>query len=89
MAEPSSELPAGLRPRFKPAPIVLGIVVAFVVLAVGSLFMPVCEPILDRDVPSFETVMPLSERAAHGEPFKRKGAHWYQCEKRISRLFFF
>jgi hypothetical protein len=89
MADPSSELPAGLRPRIKPAPIVLGVAVVLVVLVVGSLFMPVCEPILDRDVAAFETVMPLGERAARGEPFKRKGAHWYQCQTRLARLFFF
>jgi len=89
MPESSSEWPKGLRSRFKPGRWMLGVTLVFLASAVGYLFTPDCRPILDREVPSFEIVMPLSERAARGEPFRRKGAHWYQCKSRLARLFFF
>lgn len=68
---------------------VIGVVTLVVAAAVASLFVPVCDPIPDAEVPSFETVMPLGERAARGEPFRRQGAHWYQCKSALARLLFF
>jgi hypothetical protein len=89
MPPDESELPAGLRPRWKVGPLIASVAVAFVALAVGSLFMPVCDPIPDRDLPAFETVMSLERRAAQGEPFKKKGDHWYQCKSALARAMFF
>jgi len=61
------------------------------VLAIGwtTLVHPVCVLIPDAQRPSFESVMPLSVRAAQGEPFCQFGGHWYQCKSFITRAFFF
>jgi len=50
---------------------------------------PVCDAIPDSDVPAFETVIPLEERARRGEPFCKLDGHWYQCKSWIAREFFF
>ena len=64
-----------------------------VVLAIALtgiwLMHPVCDPIHDADVPRFETVIPLEQRARQGEPFRKMDGHWYQCKSWISRQFFF
>ncbi|HEY3496710.1 MAG TPA: hypothetical protein VGK73_18550 [Polyangiaceae bacterium] len=77
------------RPRRKVGRIVVGVLLALAAALVGSLFMPVCVRIPDEQVPAFESVSPLSERAARGEPFEKKGKHWYQCKSRLARMFFF
>ena len=64
-----------------------------VVLAVALtgiwLMHPVCDPIADADLPTFETVISLEQRARQGEPFRKLDGHWYQCKSWISRQFFF
>lgn len=64
-----------------------------VILAVALtgiwLMHPVCDPIDDADVPRFETVITLEQRARQGEPFRKLEGHWYQCKSWISRQFFF
>jgi hypothetical protein len=87
--EPEPALPRGLRSRWKAGPFVLGLLLAFAALVIGSLFSRVCVPIPDRELPAFESVMSMEERAAQGEPFEKKGNHWYQCKSRLARAFFF
>ena len=53
------------------------------------LMHPVCDPIADAEVPRFETVMSLEQRAKQGEPFRKLDGHWHQCKSWISRQFFF
>ena len=53
------------------------------------LFHPVSDRIPDEDVPTFETVHTLQERAAQGEPFRQMRGHWYQVRPWIARLLFF
>ncbi|HEV2115202.1 MAG TPA: hypothetical protein VGR48_04190 [Terriglobales bacterium] len=64
-------------------------VVLAATLAAIWLMHPVCDPIADADVPRFETVIPLEQRAQQGEPFRKLEGHWYQCKSWISRQFFF
>jgi hypothetical protein len=59
------------------------------ILSAAALAHPVCVLIPEADRPAFETVIPLEERAARGEPFCRLGREWYQCKSFISRAFFF
>jgi len=59
------------------------------ILSLAALAHPVCVFIPEADRPNFETVIPLQERAARGEPFCRLGGEWYQCKSFISRAFFF
>jgi hypothetical protein len=65
-----------------------GVILA-VALAGIWLMHPVCDPIADADVPRFETVITLEQRARQGEPFRKLGGHWYQCKSWISRQLFF
>lgn len=44
------------------------------------LMHPVCDPIVDADLPRFETVITLEQRARQGEPFRKLDGHWYQCK---------
>ena len=44
------------------------------------LMHPVCDPIDDADLPRFETVIALEQRARQGEPFRKLDGHWYQCK---------
>src|SRR5579862_2047714 len=68
----------------------IGVALASVlILSVAALEHPVCVLIPEADRPAFETVVPLQERAARGEPFCRFGGEWYQCKSFISRAFFF
>jgi len=67
---------------------ILAVVAAFVFAGV-VLFHPVSDPIPDEDVPKFETVYRLQERAAQGEPFRQMDGHWYQVKPWIARLLFF
>jgi hypothetical protein len=53
------------------------------------LFHPVSDRIPDENVPAFETVSTLQERAAQGEPFRRMQGHWYQVKPWIARQLFF
>jgi hypothetical protein len=64
-------------------------VILAVALAGIWLMHPVCAPIADADVPRFETVIPLEQRARQGEPFRKLGGHWYQCKSWIARQLFF
>ena len=59
------------------------------VLSLAALAHPVCVLIPEADRPAFETVIPLQERAARGEPFCRLEGEWYQCKSFIAREFFF
>ena len=59
------------------------------ILSLAALAHPVCVLIPEADRPAFETVIPLQERAARGEPFSKLGGEWYQCKSFISRAFFF
>jgi hypothetical protein len=62
---------------------------SLLVLSLAALTHPVCVLIPEADRPAFETVIPLQERAARGEPFCTLGGEWYQCKSFISRAFFF
>jgi hypothetical protein len=62
---------------------------AVLILSLAALAHPVCVLIPEADRPAFETVIPLQERAARGEPFCKLGGEWYQCKSFISRAFFF
>jgi hypothetical protein len=59
------------------------------VLFLAALAHPVCALIPAAERPAFETVIPLQERAARGEPFCELDGQWYQCKSFISRAFFF
>lgn len=65
------------------------LVILAVALAGIWLMHPVCDPIADADVPRFETVLTLEQRARQGEPFRKLRGHWYQCKSWISRQLFF
>ena len=65
------------------------ILASVLILALAALAHPVCVLIPEADRPAFETVIPLQERAARGEPFCNLGGEWYQCKSFISRAFFF
>lgn len=65
------------------------ILASVLILALAALAHPVCVLIPEADRPAFETVIPLEQRAARGEPFCRLGGEWYQCKSFISRAFFF
>jgi len=59
------------------------------ILCLAALAHPVCVLIPETARPAFETVIPLQERAARGEPFCQLEGRWYQCKSFISRAFFF
>ena len=63
--------------------------VAAIVLGWVILFHPVSDLIPDDEVPAFERVYSLQERAARGEPFRRMDGHWYQVKPWIARILFF
>ncbi|HJT01612.1 MAG TPA: hypothetical protein VJ756_21140 [Terriglobales bacterium] len=65
------------------------VVILTVALAGIWLMHPVCDRIANADVPRFETVITLEQRARQGEPFRKLEGHWYQCKSWISRQFFF
>jgi hypothetical protein len=67
---------------------ILATIAALLFVCVG-LFHPVSDPIPDEDVPTFETVYTLRERAAQGEPFRQMQGHWYQVKPWIVRVLFF
>ena len=67
---------------------VLATIAAVVFLGV-AVFHPVSDRIPDEDVPKFETVASLDERASQGEPFRRMDGHWYQVKPWIARALFF
>ncbi len=64
-------------------------VASVLMLSAAALAHPVCVLIPQADRRAFETVVPLEERAARGEPFCRIGGEWYQCKSFINRQFFF
>jgi hypothetical protein len=66
------------------------VVTALVLMAIvgAALFHPVCVPIRPSQVPSFEAVRSLRERAAAGEPFCQFDHRWYQCKSYIARTLF-
>jgi hypothetical protein len=64
-------------------------VASVLVLSIAALKHPVCVLIPEAERPAFETVIPLRERAARGEPFCNIGGEWYQCKSFISRELFF
>lgn len=72
----------------RPFRLVTGICSGLVV-GVATLAHPICVLIPDPERPSFETVVPLSVRAARGEPFCKLHGQWYQCKSFISRALFF
>jgi hypothetical protein len=53
------------------------------------VFHPVSDLIPDNEVPRFETVISLEERAVRGEPFRRMDGHWYQVKPWVARVLFF
>ena len=63
--------------------------IAAVVFVCVAVFHPVSDRIPDDDVPRFEAVASLEERAARGEPFRRMEGHWYQVKPWIARALFF
>jgi hypothetical protein len=65
------------------------VLILAIALAGIWLMHPVCDPIADAEVPRFETIIPLEQRAKQGEPFRKLEGHWYQCKSWISRQFFF
>jgi hypothetical protein len=71
--------------------LVLGVAfgVAFVGVVYFALFFPVCEPIPRSELPVFESVSSLEERAASGEPFRKVNGRWNVCKSRLARAFFF
>ena len=64
-------------------------IAAAVVIVWVVLFHPVSDRIPDEDVPNFEIVHTLQERAAQGEPFRQMQGHWYQVKPWIARVLFF
>jgi hypothetical protein len=64
-------------------------IISALAITLATLAHPVCVLIPEADRPSFESVMPLQERASRGEPFCKLGEQWYQCKSFISRAFFF
>jgi len=65
---------------------IIGGVLLCIAVSIVYLFWPVCQPI--GDVPAFEGVRSLEERAARGEPFEKKDGIWYLCKPRLARAFF-
>ena len=64
-------------------------VVAAAVFGWVVVLHPVSDLIPDSEVPKFETVVSLQERAARGEPFRRMDGHWYQVKPWVSRVLYF
>ena len=81
--------PSPFQKNWRPNPRrwVIGVLLLLLTLLVGTMFMPVCEPIPDRR--PFESVMSLEQRKARGEPFEKKNGRWHVCKSRLARAFFF
>ena len=65
------------------------LVIAAVIIGTVVIFHPVSDRIPDAEVPAFEQVYSLAERAARGEPFRQLDGHWYQVKPWIARVGFF
>jgi len=60
------------------------------IIIFGFLFHPVCVPISDEDLKSFN--IPIDQRTDRDfylKVFQKKNGHWCQCKTWISRFFFF
>ncbi len=68
---------------------IVGGLVATGALVWAALAHPVCVAIAETEQPAFESVQPLADRAARGEPFRHLGGQWYQCKSVLARTFFF
>ncbi len=77
------------KPPLRVVRIFWGAFVVMLVLGIGWLMMPICELIPDSQLPVFESNVTMEQRAARGEPFEKKGKHWYICKSRLARAFFF
>lgn len=56
----------------------------------GFLFHPVCVPLSDEDLKSFN--VPIEQRTDgdfYLKVFQKKKGRWYQCKTWITRFFFF
>lgn len=63
--------------------------VAFVGVVYFVVFFPVCKPIPRAQLPAFESVSSLEERAASGEPFRKVNGRWSVCMSPLARAFRF
>lgn len=69
---------------------VLVAAVALLALAAGFLFRPVCVPLSEQDLKSFN--VPIEQRRDRDfylKVFQKKDGRWYQCKTWLSRCFFF
>jgi hypothetical protein len=60
--------------------------------ALAWLAHPVCVPLSEADVESFNRWQPIEQRRdrqLHGPVFQLRAGQWYQCKSWISRQFFF
>ncbi|HMX42568.1 MAG TPA: hypothetical protein PKB12_02505 [Elusimicrobiota bacterium] len=53
------------------------------------LFQPVCVPLTDEDLKSFNgPIEQRTDRDFYLKVFQKKNGRWHQCKTRVSRLFF-
>jgi hypothetical protein len=67
------------------------LIAVFIVLLafLGFLFHPVCVPLSDEDVKSFNVpIEQVTDRDFYLKVFQNKNGQWYQCKTWISRFFF-
>ena len=58
--------------------------------AVGYAMRPVCTPISDEDLKSFNVpIEKRTDRDFYLKVFQQKDGHWSQCKTALSRFFFF
>jgi len=68
--------------------IVAGVIAVVVLLMV--LLQPVCVPLSDDDLKSFNVpIEQRTDRDIYLRVFQQRDGHWYQCKTRLSRLMFF
>lgn len=68
----------------------VSIVSIFILVLVGLIFRPVCVPISDEELKSFNVPIEQREdRDFYLKVFQKKNGQWYQCKTWISRFFYF
>ncbi|OLC77306.1 MAG: hypothetical protein AUH72_17650 [Acidobacteria bacterium 13_1_40CM_4_65_8] len=68
--------------------IVVGVIV--VALLVMVLLQPVCVPLSNDDLKSFNVpIEQRTDRDIYLRVFQQRDGRWYQCKTRLSRLMFF
>ena len=60
------------------------------VIGLAFLFQPVCVPLSDTDLRSFNIpIEQRTDRDLYLRVFQQRDGQWHQCKTRLSRLMFF